>query len=240
MIFRTMRFENATGGAGAGGGGGGGTPTAAPEFKVETAVAFLGEHGVDPKSLEGVAEADLRTRYESARTIAEKATAKALEAAKAGAPKAPEKYELKAPEGVELDPAVAQEFEGYARELGLPQDKAQKGFELGAKIAQSVIAKQTADLAALRKGWQEAVKSDKEFGGPKLQESLGHAEKSKQAFLTPELRDVLDKSGLGDHPELVRMWVRVGKLMAEDKIVSGGAAPDRGDMADRLYGKKAA
>jgi hypothetical protein len=48
-----------------------------PEFKAADAIAFLTEHGADPKSLEGVAEADLKTRFDSAKTIADKAAEKA-------------------------------------------------------------------------------------------------------------------------------------------------------------------
>ena len=38
---------------------------------------------------------------------------------------APEKYDFAMPEGFELNQEVAGEFEAYARELNLPQDKAQ-------------------------------------------------------------------------------------------------------------------
>ncbi|HZQ35586.1 MAG TPA: hypothetical protein VFD32_06610, partial [Dehalococcoidia bacterium] len=105
-------------------------PAAAPQFVAADAVKFLTEHGVEAKSLEGVAEADLKSRYESAKAIADKAHARGKAE---GAPKAPEKYELAAPKGVELDAEFAKEYEAAAREAGLPQDKAQKIFELGAK-----------------------------------------------------------------------------------------------------------
>ncbi len=45
---------------------------------------------------------------------------------KAETPKAPEKYEFKAPEGREFDSEVVKNFSEVARELNLTQDAAQK------------------------------------------------------------------------------------------------------------------
>src|SRR6266850_688950 len=66
------------------------TTVAAPEFKADEAVKFLTDHGVEAKALEGLKPEELKSRYDGAKTIADKASA-------AAKPKAPEKYEFKAP-----------------------------------------------------------------------------------------------------------------------------------------------
>jgi len=191
----------------------------ATEFKVEDATAFLTEHGVDPKSLEGATPEDLKTRYESARTIAEKASAKA-------APKAPEKYEaFKLPEGSSLDDGLAKEFEGVAREAGLDQGKAQKVVDLGAKLASKLQADITAKVEAAQKSWVDASKADAEFGGAKFDENLGTAKKAIATFASPELTKLLNESGLGNHPEVIRLFWKVGQAISEDKLVAGSKAP---------------
>ena len=63
---------------------------------------------------------------------------------------APEKYDFAVPDGFELNQEVAGEFETYARELNLPQDKAQavvmriesalSGFGPSASRLQAVLA----------------------------------------------------------------------------------------------------
>jgi hypothetical protein len=212
-----------------------GAAPAAPEFKAADAVAFLTEHGADPKSLEGVAEADLKTRYEGAKTVAEKAAAKAKAE---GAPKAPEKYELKSPEGTELDAEFAKEYEAAAREAGLPQDKAAKIWDLGGKAVKRVGEKLNAEAAKVQAGWLEQTQADKEFGGEKLQENLAVAKKARDAFATPELRKFFEDTKLGNHPEVVRLFFRIGKALKEDSVVTAGRqSAEGGDMASRLYGK---
>jgi hypothetical protein len=55
------------------------------------------------------------------------------------------------------------------------------------------------------------------------------------AFATPELRTLLNESGLGNHPEIIRAFYRAGKAISEDGFVAGGhKATDKGD-AKRLY-----
>jgi hypothetical protein len=158
--------------------------------------------------------------------------AAAAEATKAAG--APEKYEpFTAPEGATLDPAVMTEFEVAARELNLPQDAAQKLVD---KMAPVMAKQQAAQLEQLRTDWAAASTSDKEFGGEKLAENLGYARKAMDTFGTPELKTMLNDTGLGNHPDVVRFMVRAGKAISEDKIVMGGPTVAPRSAAEVLYG----
>jgi len=137
----------------------------------------------------------------------------------------PDKYEFSAPEGVTLDAELTTEFEGIAKELGLPQEAAQKVHSLGAKLAAKQAAAYQAALETTQAQWKETAVKDKEFGGEKLQENLGVANKALAQFATPELKALLDGSKLGDHPEVVRLFYRLGKAMSEDKFVPGRQVP---------------
>lgn len=138
---------------------------------------------------------------------------------------APEKYELKAPDGVTLDTEVLGEFEGLARELNLSQEKAQKVTDLGAKLAQKWGAQQAEAIQTVAAEWAAASTSDKEFGGDKLDENLAVGKKALEAFGTPELKTLLNESRLGNHPEVIRFMYRAGKAISEDRMVTGGAGP---------------
>lgn len=145
---------------------------------------------------------------------------------------APENYEFKAPEGVTIDDTVIGAFSEVAKELNLPQDQAQKVLD---KMAPVIAARQAEQLQAARTEWAEAAKTDKEFGGEKLAENLGIAKKALDAFATPELRTLLEESGLGNHPEVIRVFYRAGKAISEDRFVTGqGGKTNQGD-ARRLY-----
>jgi hypothetical protein len=112
------------------------------------------------------------------------------------------------------------EFEGIAKEFGLPQDKAQRLVDLGAKLAQKQGAQIAQTIEATQATWLDASKSDKEFGGAKLQENLAIAQKA--VALNPEIKTLLNESKLGNHPEMIRWMFRVGQKLSEDKPIAAG------------------
>ena len=93
-------------------------------------------------------------------------------------------------------------------------------------------------MKAAHNEWLETSKADKEFGGEKLPENLGVARKALDAFATPELCKLLDETGLGNHPEVIRMFFRAGKAISEDKFVGGNqAGGGKANPANVLYDK---
>jgi len=143
---------------------------------------------------------------------------------------APESYNFELPEGYELNQEVADEFTAYAKELNLPQDKAQAAVGMGVKLVESFQAKQAEAFAAQQATWRDAVTNDKEIGGPALAENLSYAAKVLDTY-APDLRAVLDETGMGNHPALVKAFVKIGKAISEDRLVGGaqqtpGAAQD--------------
>lgn len=132
---------------------------------------------------------------------------------------APEKYEFVAPQGVTYDDVVIGQFSEIAKELNLPQDSAQRILD---KVAPVIQARQNEALVTARSEWEQASKSDKEFGGPQIMENLAVANKALNTFGTPELRSMLNESGLGNHPEVIRLLYRAGKAISEDNFVGSG------------------
>jgi hypothetical protein len=147
------------------------------------------------------------------------------------APAVPESYEFTMPEGVQLDQTAADEFTAIAKELKLDQATAQKVADVGAKMAQ----RQVEAHVKLVETWTEAVKTDKEIGGDKLAENLGVARKALEAFGTPELKDVLNSTGLGNHPAVIKVFYKFGKAISEDRFVTGGAKGPETDIAKRMF-----
>ncbi|MCG9054395.1 hypothetical protein LH442_00065 [Laribacter hongkongensis] len=147
---------------------------------------------------------------------------------------APEHYDFRAPEGMQFDAAVIEQFSGVARELNLPQDAAQKMLD---RMAPALQARQSEQLAAASEQWVKAAKADQEFGGEQLAENLGLAKRALDQFGTAELKSLLNDSGLGNHPEVIRFMVRAGKAISEDRFVAGtrGASGPGDDPAKRLF-----
>lgn len=140
-------------------------------------------------------------------------------------------YEFKSPEGVELDQGDLEKFTAIAKELKLPADKAQALVDLA---AQREIARVEAHVQKVT-AWAEEVKADKEIGGDKLPETLSVARKALDLG-PPELKELLNTTGLGNHPAVVKWAHAVGKALSEDRFVQGGlGAQQKGSREDRLY-----
>lgn len=148
------------------------------------------------------------------------------EGAKPGeAPKqegAPEKYaDFKLPEGVEIKKPLLEAFTAAAKELNLSQTAAQKLVDLQ---AQNVVSEIHERLTAFNAQVEEWGKQTREaFGAEWNKQSLA-ASKAVERFGSPELRQLLNDSGLGNHPEMVKMFARVGLAISEDTPVDGRKA----------------
>jgi len=156
---------------------------------------------------------------------------------------APDKYEFNAkvadaPE--ELDPEVLTAFGDVAKELNLPQEAAQKVLD---KVAPVIQAKQAKAIEQTKVEWANQSKSDQEFGGESLSDNLDVAKASLDTFGTDALKSLLQESGLGNHPEVIRFMYRAGKAISEDSYVGNSegavgksnAPKDFNSIANTLY-----
>jgi hypothetical protein len=146
----------------------------------------------------------------------------------------PEKYEFTMPEGVELDTALAEKVDPVLRELGLNNEQANKLAAAFAEYRVSETQRQSEAYAQQVEDWGKQARDDKEFGGAKFDENVAHAQKAIGKFGTPELKALL-ADGLGNHPELIRFCVRVGKAIGEDGGVDGNKSATPRDPASVLY-----
>lgn len=150
---------------------------------------------------------------------------------------APEEYaEFAMPEGIELDTELADQFKTVAKDLNLNQEQAQKVVDLAGQMRQRDVEA----IIAVRQEWLDESKADPEFGGDKLDASLGVAKKAISAYGSEKFVELLNQTGFGNHPEFIRFAVKAGKGVAEDTVVTGGtrAATPNQSFADRIYGKK--
>jgi len=156
------------------------------------------------------------------------------------------KYELTLPEGSTVDPAVLERTAATARELGLSQEHAQKMSDL---VAAEVAAREAALLDQYKPGgehwtkqvddWGAASLADAEIGGTpeKLAENVDVAKKVLATFGSEPLARFLHETGFGSHPEVVRMFAKIGKGMGEGTFVpavpAGGSTEE--DKLRRMY-----
>lgn len=151
------------------------------------------------------------------------------------APKAPEQYaDFTLPEGMQAHPEISTQFKALAKELDLTQEQAQKLIDLDVKRSQAhaEAAKQQSDQ------WFAQLQSDKEIGGADMSAKAAIAAGALNKFGTPELKTLLEQTGLIVHPEVVRAFYRAGKAISDDTMVTGnaGVVPKAArDHASALY-----
>ena len=169
------------------------------------------------------------------------AAASTTESAKPAAPAAPvvpEKYDLKLPEKSLLDPSVLERTAASAKARGLTNEQAQK--ELDAVAGE--VAKYHETLLEQHKTtvteWEQQSRNDKEIGGAAFAANAELSRRVVEKFATPEFAKILNDSGYGNHPELVRVFARIGRAIGEDRPGGsnpGGGAPKK-NAEDVLYG----
>lgn len=123
--------------------------------------------------------------------------------------------------GQEYAPESVQQFTEAAKSAGLSQEKAQALFQAMVPTAREHMMN---DLRSKAQQWAKDCEKDPEIGGASFGANKAVAISAYQHFATPELRAILNASGLGNHPEVVRHFYRLGKTMQQDTGVHGGAS----------------
>lgn len=238
-----------------------------PEQKAAADAAAKTKADADAKAASDKAEADkaAAAKAEADKAAAEKAKADAEAAEKAKRegkppPEPTKKEPAKGPDGAQTDyelalpkdslltaedlAAIAKE----AKEAGLSKEEAEEVVKAQSQVASTtaarVQAQQQQAFEAEKAAWKKAVADDAEMGGDKLAETTLMASRAFQALASPLLKKLADDTGLGSHPEFVRMMAKIGKMMGEDRLIIGhvGGAPEEDTStadgkARKMYGK---
>ena len=151
----------------------------------------------------------------------------------------PEKYDIKVPEGMSMDTEALERFTPVAKELKLSNDQAQKLADLYAERQEATFKAQREAYAKTVEGWIKEVKADKEIGGTNLPVTQATCKKALSVYDPDgEFMKLMDESGFGNHPAVLRFVNRVGKSVKEDQGVQAkSSAPRERDINKILYGE---
>lgn len=145
---------------------------------------------------------------------------------------------LKLPEGWTLDSEMLEGFKPLAEELELSQDKAQSLIDMHVqsmqKAADTVTEQFETKQQETRDTWMKAVNTDPELSKPENQKLaasvLGRFGADK------ELYTALNETGMGNHPGLLRVLVKVGGMLSEDNPLTPSAGGGQSKpIEERMY-----
>lgn len=136
--------------------------------------------------------------------------------AKLGRPESADKYEIQAPDDIKhlINEERIKAFREFAFKEGFSQKQVASLLKWQAGNIQ-------ADLAGMSHSYAETVKALKEEWGGAYDRNVGLAMRLVREQGGKDLMEYLDKTGLGNHPALVKFAAKVGNLLAEDGVISG-------------------
>lgn len=151
-------------------------------------------------------------------------------------PAAPEKYELKLPDGSKLDAAAVEKVSSFAKENKLSNDQAQAILNRESDAVSSFSEAQQNALKERREVWKNESMNDKEIGGDNFPKNVELAHRALKHFGGDDLLQELEVTGYGNHPAVVRAFARIGKAMSEDKLVTApGQVGNKKSLAETFY-----
>ncbi len=141
--------------------------------------------------------------------------------------------DLALPKEYQTVPEVAADFEAIAREHKLSKEAAQALIDLDVQRLQV----QTEQHNRQRLAWREQIKQDDEYGKANFNRTLRSARTALLRFdPSGEVKQLLNLTGGGDHPAIIKMFAKINAAIAEDEFISGsGSNNKQKSLAERLW-----
>ena len=151
---------------------------------------------------------------------------------------APEDFEVTEEVQAQLD-----DFADAATNLGLTQEQFQGLIDYQQNRLAGSMEAVAAEYIARANSWADDTQNDAELGGAKFQENVAIAKNAMQQFMSPSMGQMLGMPseenpmgmGLGNHPEVVRLFYRIGKAMQDSSLIVGDAKASDENALARMY-----
>lgn len=151
-------------------------------------------------------------------------------------------FNLEVPEGFEQFSADFEAFSGEAKDWlsANPNATAADAFkwaaERQANLAKEQGERAMTDFQKTVDDWGKAARSDAEIGGDKFDENVAIGMKAIEAFGSDELKGVLNESGLGNHPAVIRFAVKAGRALQDAPVLTTQNGKAKQNVANTIYG----
>ncbi|UOF81237.1 putative protease [Caudoviricetes sp.] len=141
-------------------------------------------------------------------------------------------FEYTPPEGYEFPEFEMEKIGDFFKEHKIPKDLVKPLLDKHLNIVRDGYQE---TYERMVRQWTQEVKNDPEIGGKDLDVNLSYASKAIDELGGDKLRNVLDRSGLSSHPELVKAFVQMGKFLNESPFVQGRNAKPRLSDYDVMF-----
>lgn len=148
-------------------------------------------------------------------------------------------YDLKLAENSLLDQSKVDDVKAYAKSKGLSPEQAQDLLNREEATLKGFLEQQQNELQKASEEWKKQAVLDKEIGGENFNKNVELAHRAIKRFGNETLTKYLDESGLGNHPDVIRMFMKIGQAMSEDKIIgSNSQGGQKKSLEEIFYGSQ--
>jgi hypothetical protein len=145
-------------------------------------------------------------------------------------------YGLKFSDDVDVDKGLLEAMQPVMHELGITRRQAQAlaaAFEARVKASLDEQAKLHSQIIAR---WAEQARKDPEYSEG-FEAAVTVANRALDKLGTPELHEVLKLTGLNNHPAVLKLFWRVGRMLRDDGTPAAMSVTAEEPIERRLYGK---
>jgi hypothetical protein len=144
--------------------------------------------------------------------------------------------ELKLPDGFDMPEETANELKQIVGSGKSPQEILQSLADLHVKTVKEEQEKLASHIETVQSDYIKQVKSDPELGGANFDRAATLANKAITELGGASLVKAITDHGMANHPEVVRLFYRLGIQLSEATPVKGAAVPKTESAADILFG----
>ena len=118
----------------------------------------------------------------------------------------------------DYSPEDTANYREIAHQLGLNNDQASALYDIYQQDMQNRMDEEDAEFEQFE---VENLQELQQEWGDKFNHNLEMARRAFMNFATPEAVKVLEETGMGNHPELLKVFARIGEVLAEDSVLPG-------------------
>lgn len=147
----------------------------------------------------------------------------------------PEDYVFKFNPETQVDEALVADFRRFAFEQKMSLENAQLMVKFYENHVRELAEKQSREQARLLQSMQKACEEDTEYGGMSFSDNMRYAKAAVLRFDDGSLAEILNETGFGSHPEVVRFMYRVGRALAEKDMPKAKDVQKERSAAELFY-----
>jgi hypothetical protein len=139
-------------------------------------------------------------------------------------PAKPEVFELEAPKDGLLTKEYVTQFQKDAIAAGLSKDEAKDLLDTQYRAVKEYDDRTKVSVEKAKQDWREMSKADKEIGGDNFNKTAELSRRVVEKFGNEAFRKLLNESGFGNYPEVLRFLSKIGSAFSEDQLRAGSAS----------------